>query len=226
MPGTCLSSFEPLESAARRSRIRDRMLLALTLYALVRAAEAMASDQASLSVPTLHPDFGTIRISPVQLATPVALTAPAAAPLLPAPGTFAVPPIDDKQEFSETEFRPRKHSSDHEAYTGDPGESPMLKSTTVWQRLSDYKSHDKVRLLTLWESSASTVSIQTTTHGDPSLQWTSRYMNRGGPTRGLFDRLFAVSLAGAGSSLRGMGHPNNSQTASKPAVSAVAAGPK
>jgi hypothetical protein len=215
MSGICLITYPPLESAAPCHRIRDRMLLALTLYALVRAGEALASDQASLSVPTVHPDFGTLRTTPVEVT------------LLPAPGTFTVPPVVDKQEFSATEFRPRKHSAASDAAAGVPGESPMLTGTTVWQRLSDYKSHDKVRLLTLWETSASTVSIQTTTHGDPSLQWTSRYMNRGGPTRGLFDRLFAVSLAGAGNSLRGMGHSNSSQTPAKPTSSSVtAASPK
>jgi hypothetical protein len=81
-------------------------------------------------------------------------------------------------------------------------DTPMLRGTTVWQRMSEYKSHDRVRLLTLWESSGSTVSLQAGKRGYPSLQWTSRVMNGGGSTRGLLDRLFAVSLAGAGTRLR------------------------
>ena len=44
-----------------------------------------------------------------------------------------------------------------------------------------------------------TVSLQAGRHGDPSLQWTSRLMNRGGATLGLLDRVFSVSLARASS---------------------------
>jgi len=59
---------------------------------------------------------------------------------------------------------------------------------TTWQRLQEYRNRDRVRVMTLWESGASNVSIQTNRKGDPSLQWTSRLMNRGGATRGLLDR--------------------------------------
>jgi hypothetical protein len=69
-----------------------------------------------------------------------------------------------------------------------------MSDRTVWQRLQEYRSHDRVRVLTLWESGASAVSIQTNRKGDPSLQWTSRLMNRGGATRGLLDRWMPVSV--------------------------------
>ena len=93
------------------------------------------------------------------------------------------PIADDRAaRFSQaTDFRLRKDT----VFDTDPavnafGDAPMLQGTTVWQRMSEYKSHDRVRLLTLWESSGSTVSLQAGHHGDPSLQWTSRTMNRGG----------------------------------------------
>ena len=77
----------------------------------------------------------------------------------------------------------------------------MLRGTTVWQRLSDYRSRDRVRVVTLWETGGSSVSLQAGKKGDPSLQWTSRLMNRGGATRGLLDQLFATSLGGVARSL-------------------------
>jgi len=72
------------------------------------------------------------------------------------------------------------------------GDAPMLRGTTVWQRLSEYRAHDRVRVLTLWESGGSTVSLQAGKRGSPSLQWTSGAMIHGAGTRGLLDRLFAV----------------------------------
>ncbi len=65
----------------------------------------------------------------------------------------------------------------------------------------DLRAHNRVRLLTLWETGGSSVSLQAGRKGDPSLQWTSRLMNRGGATRGLLDQMFSASLAGAGRSL-------------------------
>jgi hypothetical protein len=92
--------------------------------------------------------------------------------------------------------------------------------------MSEYRSHDRVRLLTLWESSESTVSLQAGKRGDPSLQWTSRSMNRGGSTRGLLDRLFAVSLAGAGNRLRRSDRPTGAAAAPSQASVPVVAGAK
>ena len=79
----------------------------------------------------------------------------------------------------------------------------MLRGTSVWQRLSDYKSHDRVRLLTLWESPGSTVSLQAGKRGDPSLQWTSRLMNRelGMPGRGFLRRLLQCGRLGVKSTI-------------------------
>jgi hypothetical protein len=77
----------------------------------------------------------------------------------------------------------------------------MLRGTTVWQRLSDYRSRDRVRVVTLWETGGGSVSLQAGKKGDPSLQWTSRLMNRGGATRGLLDQVLATSLGGVAHSL-------------------------
>jgi hypothetical protein len=203
----------PQDRAAADFSIRDRMLLGLVLFTLVRAGEALAGDSVSISNPETA--AGNLRASP-----------PTANPLA-TPTFFTVPAMVETQTFSSTDFRPRKPTlfdSDPaaDAYTN----TPMLRGTTVWQRLSDYKSHDRVRLLTLWESPGSTVSLQAGKRGDPSLQWTSRLMNRGGSTQGLLDRWFSVSLAGAGNRLRSLTRTASTPAPAKPTDSPVVAGLK
>ena len=82
----------------------------------------------------------------------------------------------------------------------DPRLSPPGNTLAVdknfLQRLNEYRSHDRVRVLTLWDTGASAISIQTDHKGDPSLQWTSHLFNRGGATQGLLDHLFPVSVFG------------------------------
>jgi hypothetical protein len=117
----------------------------------------------------------------------------------PAAGLFTSLTAGGNPGFSATDFRPRKHTVfDSDPVVNSFDDTPMLRGTTIWQRMSEYKSHDRVRLLTLWETSGSTVSLQAGKRGNPSLQWTSRAMNRGGSTQGLLDRFFSVSLAHAG----------------------------
>ena len=94
----------------------------------------------------------------------------------------------------------------------------LIDDTTVWQRLAEYRTRDRVRVLTLWESGASTVSLQAGKRGDPSLQWTSRLMNRGGATRGLLDHFFPVIAAHESGGGRGFSHPTGPQPAAKPAA--------
>ena len=194
-----MSDFRPsshtpqLDHAAPCNGIRDRILVGLVLYTLVRSSEALAGEQASITGAALNPDLGNFRPS-----------SPPTTALINTPTIFSAPAGAGNPVFSSTEFRPRKHTIfDSEPNATAVDDAPMLRGTTVWQRMSDYKSHDRVRLLTLWESRGSTVSLQAGKRGDPSLQWTSRLMNRGGSTRGLLDRWFSTSLANAGNSLRG-----------------------
>ena len=129
--------------------------------------------------------------------------------------------------YSTTEFRPRKRT----VFDRDPAvsaftDAPMIHYTTVWQQLSEYKSHDRVQVLTLWESSGSTVSLQAGKRGDPSLQWSSRLMNRDGSTRGLLDHLFSFSFSGAGNGSRSTAHAAIAPVAPKPVANSVVAGLK
>lgn len=150
---------------------------------------------------------------------------PTVALVTPSPGIFTIPTSGGVPVFSTTEFRPRKHALfDHDFSASAVSETPLIHYTTVWQRLSEYKSHDRVQVLTLWESSGSSVSIQAGKRGDPSLQWTSRLMNRGGSTRGLLDRFFSASFAAAAGSFRNSNRSANALVPAKPAPAAMVAG--
>jgi hypothetical protein len=188
---------------------RKRFFLGLAAFTLIRATEALAAD--SVTVPALRPNSNEAH-PPAALREPLHAFAPQpfsgslggppdpafAAPrdehfglpaaLLPVPRDYSLPPAAESHAFSSTDFRPRGHS----VFDTDPGianaNDNLMVDKTVWQRLQEYRNRDKVRVMTLWESGASNVSIQTNRKGAPSLQWTSRLMNRGGATRGLLDR--------------------------------------
>jgi hypothetical protein len=202
-----------LDLAARCNSVRDKMLVGLVLFTLVPTGEALAGDQTSIAKATWNAGRDNLPRS-----------SPPAQVLIAAPYVFAAPAADSPV-FSTTDFRPRKHTI-FDPMVNSFVDAPMLRGTTVWQRMAEYKSHDRVRLLTLWESSGSTVSLQAGKRGDPSLQWTSRAMNRGGSTRGLLDRLFSVSLAGAGNRLRRTDRSASAPAMAKPVTMPVVDGLK
>lgn len=150
--------------AANRGHSRTRIPWGVVLCTLFCTVGATAQQRVKNSLAPLHLEINAAAIS-----------------------------MPDAKAFSATEFRPRPHSIFTDSATVDnSSDAPMLRGTTVWQRLGDYKSHDRVRVLTLWESSASTLSLQAGKRGDPSLQWSSRWMNRGEATRGLLDPVFSA----------------------------------
>src|SRR5882724_2202243 len=202
-----------LDPAARGKCIRDKVLVELVLFALVRTGEALAGDQASIANPALGPGVGNLR-----------QPSPPAPVLIMSPDLFTAPIAGGPQVFSATDFSPRKRTLlDSDPALNFPGDAPMLHGTTVWQRMSEYRSHDRVRLLTLWESGGSTVSLQAGKRGAPSLQWTSGAMIHGAAARGLLDRLFTVSLAGAGNRLRHADRPASAPAALNPVSGPVTA---
>ena len=81
--------------------------------------------------------------------------------------------------------------------------APLMHDTTLWERLSEFRSKDQVRLVTLWAAGGSSVSLQAGSRGAPSLQWTSRMTSHGEAAHGVLDQLLATSLTGAARGLRG-----------------------
>jgi hypothetical protein len=185
-------------------------ILVLVLLALTSNREASASEQPVIATEAAQPDPKALHQRTIP-AMPVG-----AAPALTIPATYSTAPSSEARTFS-SDFRPHGPSIFDVAPAGGAVEdTPMLHGTTVWQRLEDFRSHGRVQLLTLWETGGSSVSLQAGRKGEPSLQWTSRLMNRGGATRGVLDQLFSVSLASAGRGLNLGPDTGSSEPANKP----------
>jgi hypothetical protein len=193
---------EGLASGAhRRVRIGKPLSAVLMILILVRTTHTFAGEQSFGAVGPRKPD---INLKPAAVREPLPLTGP----MFDLPKTYQTPEMPAGDLFAAGNFRPRGHSlREIEAPLGAPEDLPMLHGTSMWDRLSDYRSHGRVRLLTIWEAGDNSVSLQAGKKGEPSLQWTSRSMNRGGATRGLFDRL----VPGASRS----SHPSARQTAAE-----------
>ncbi len=188
------------------------MLVGFVILTIVRASEALAGEQVPPTVSAARPDVIAAR----EFTTTSAF-------MLPLPSYQAVPSsyravdLPVLKSFSAAEFRPRGRSMlEKDSPLIDAEAAPMLQGTTVWQRLSDYRSRDRVRVVTLWEAGGSSVSLQAGRKGAPSLQWTSRLMNRGGATRGLLDQVFSTSLGGFARSLHLTPRPAGTEAFGKP----------
>jgi hypothetical protein len=203
-------------AAGVRGAICDPVLAGLLLLALLRASDALASDSASID----GPGKAGPKVSPVSTpSVPAPFVGPLYAPPLGLPGTYSIPPLPDVKAFSSKDFRPRGRSVLDTDPHLDAAQGRPASDKNFLERLNEYRSRDRIRVLTLWESGAGAVSIQTDHKGDPSLQWTSRLFNRGGATHGLLDQLFPVSVFTGG---HGYGHSAGSQPA-KPATSGLGA---
>ena len=181
-------------ATALRAAVGDRLLLGLAVLAMMRAGVACAEDPAA----QMQPENDVVpRTSFKSTALPeFTKHYTLSDPLLTAPREYRLTELPETKSYSATEFRPRGHS----IFDADPRLSPpggtLTADKNLLQRFNDYRSHDRVRVLTLWDTGASAVSIQTDHKGDPSLQWTSHLFNHGGATQGLLDHLFPLSVFG------------------------------
>jgi hypothetical protein len=216
MPQCRPSNVRSPGTAARCNTIHDRSLPGFLLIAVLCCGEALADEQASNPAAAPRSTVAGLRQSP-----------PAAAVTLVDPEIFTLPKDAGAPAFSSTDFRPRKRTVfDRDPVFGTSANAAILEKTTVWQRMSEYRSQDRVRLLTLWETSGGAVSLQAGKHGDPSLQWNSRLMNHDGSTRGVFDRLLSMSFGGAHNGPHSAAPASSAPSALKPAVNPVVAGLK
>jgi hypothetical protein len=178
---------------APRAAMSGRLVLGVAVLALMRAGAARAEDPAAQAQPEHD---GAPRTSFRAAALPeFTKHYTLSDPLLTAPSEYRLSKMPETKSYSATEFRPRGRS----IFDADPRLSPpggFAADKNILQRLNEYRSRDRVRVLTLWDTGASAVSIQTDHKGDPSLQWTSHLFNRGGATQGLLDHLFPVSVFG------------------------------
>jgi hypothetical protein len=178
---------------------RRGMLMALAICGAARGSAACAADRS--------PSFDLPR---AQLAAPLLppslLPRSLFAPPLFAPSLESAPSALEPEAFSATEFRPRKHGLLEITAGGREStlrDMPRLQDTSVARQMAEFKSQDRLRLLTLWQSHASSLSLQTGKRGAPSLQWSTPWMHRDAGSRGLFDRLLSVSPRGTFGAARG-----------------------
>jgi hypothetical protein len=179
---------------ALRAATGDGFLLAFAVLVLIRAGAACAEDPLALAPPEHD---GAPRTSFKAATLPeFSKHYTLSDPLLSAPNDYRLPAMPETKSYSATEFRPHGRS----IFDADPRLNPpggaLPSEKNFLQRLNEYRSHDRVRVLTLWDTGASAISIQTNHKGDPSLQWTSHLFNRGGATQGLLNHLFPVSVFG------------------------------
>lgn len=187
---------------------RDGMLMALAICGAARGSEACAAESA--------PDFALPRS---QLAAPFVpaplfpapslhslFAPPAFAPSAFAPSLARTPAALEPETFSATEFRPRKRGLLEVTAGGREStlrDMPRVQDTSVARQMAEFKSQDRLRLLTLWQSHASSLSLQAGKRGSPSLQWSTPWMHRDSGSRGLFDRLLPASPRDAFGAPRG-----------------------
>jgi len=166
-------------NATRCNRIRESMLLTWVLYGVVRATQALAGEQPSNT--DSAPGAGAKNSRDTHAGT-----------------SFFSPFVSSQhlageEAYSPTEFRPRRSGFgqlDSARTQGPIIDTPMLQSTSVWEQLAEYRSQNRVRLLTLWQTRGSSLSLQAGKRGAPSLQWSTPWVHHeGGSSRGLFDRL-------------------------------------
>ena len=224
-----ICAHEDARACRRTTRylgVCDRMLVGLAILTIVRASEALAGEQIPPTVNSPRPDFSAARAfapTPALSLPPTSSHQFAPSSYQSFPSNFRAVDLPEIKSFSAVEFRPRGHSLlEKDSPLGNTEDAPMLRGTTVWQRLSDYRSRDRVRVVTLWETGGGSVSLQAGKKGDPSLQWTSRSMNRGGATRGLLDQVLATSLGGVARSLHLTAHAAGAEALGKPSKSAEA----
>jgi hypothetical protein len=173
---------------ARPPALFERLCLGFIVWTLLHTAEAAAADQ----------------LGPAGAAPRSTLNASQALPvsawMVPIPEPYRPSDAADPGRYSEKDFRPRTRSA--LGPVADPTDrqplEPMTSSTTVWQRLSQYRSFNRVRLITLWETGGNSLSLQAGPRGGPSLQWTSRLVTRGGGPGGILDELFSTSIMNNG----------------------------
>ena len=186
--------MEPLEPQ-RPSRSNCECLLVALLFYSLAPGNASAADQPPS--PDARGNTDMRKTTLLQIATPS----------VPAPFALSAPRAE-LQVFSPTEFRARKQGLLQAAAAASEDsviDAPMLRDASIARELSEAKTQDRVRLLTLWQTRASSLSLQAGKRGAPSLQWSTPWMHRDAASQGLFDRLLSVAPHSFGGTVRGGG---------------------
>jgi len=170
---------------SRSGTVTERCAPMLLVYMLVRAGCAYAEEP---PVPT----HGSVREPPARSPAPRLARPVAELPLQDLSAKFELP-----SDYSPHEYRALGPApAGRESGAADLDGSPVaLRASTAWDRLADYKTRGGIRLLTIWKSKFSSLSLQTGHGGRPSLQWSSRgFGGAPGATHGVLDRILASGI--------------------------------
>jgi hypothetical protein len=193
-------------SEPRCNRIRDSMWLTWVLYGTVQATQALAGEQ-----PSTDSALGASSKNSRDARAGTSLFSAFASPAFASSQSLAT------EAYSATEFRPRGNFDKLSAARTQESiiYAPMLQDNSLWQQLAEYRSQNRLRLLTLWQIRGSSISIQAGKRGVPSLQWSSSWVHReGDAASGLFDHLLPARRTG------------NASRGAPPRAVAVTASPK
>jgi hypothetical protein len=224
MSDCSLNEIEPRVTARAARDLRGRIFVGIAMIAMMRAGEAFAADPLSIESEREAPARDDWRhptaLSPSLFKVPHAYSIPSAPDAYVMPGipdAYAFETLPETKTYSAKDFRPRGRSLFEADVRLGAGDDALINDTSVWQRLYEFRTRDRVQVLTLWKSAASTVSLQAGKAGHPTLQWTSRSMNRGGATRGLLDHWLPMPNFADDSSSHAstQSHSTTSQSSSK-----------
>lgn len=197
----------------RRATVCDNLFIGLAFWTILNTSKALAGEAASGSGTVPKADADGVRelraLSAPMLRMPSSSSATAlalnsdglhesrsvSASMLRIPSPYRpVEPVDSRQTATRIFGTHVQALPRHDGSSSIADGEPLIGDTSVWQRLSEYRSHNRVRVVTLWETGGNSLSLQAGKRGDPSLQWISRFMDRGMPGRGVLDELFSTSL--------------------------------
>ncbi len=208
MLGTGLASARIAgQSEPRCHRSRESMVLTWVLFGAVQATQAFGGEQpptdSALGAGSKNSRDARAGTSlPSVFMSPTFISRTFTSPVF-APPAFAPLQSPAADIYSATEFRP--HGGFDKLGTartqGPIIDAPMLQDTSLWQQLAEYRTQNRVRLLTLWQIRGSSISLQAGKRGVPSLQWSTSLVRQEGVASGggLFDHLLP-SRHGSGNS--------------------------
>src|ERR1700712_982050 len=129
----------------RAGRARDVLVAGVLVCGLSCAADDACADE------RLHPEFEARRDAALSSGVTPQFDL----------GSRSVP---ESPSLPGLEFSPRRSFAPDQPLESAAVHAQALGTTTVWQRLKDYRSNGRVRLVTLFETASSSISLQAGRH--------------------------------------------------------------
>lgn len=210
----CRTQETPSLPAAMAQRVRcDRFFAGFAVMVLVHAGDAAAAEQASVA-------GGTDRLGSSSLPLSRSLASSSIAPsAFSLPEGYTLRHETDAASLFAGPMRARGATAANPEAAAATDQS-LMQDNPVWQRLADFRALGRLRVLTLWQTGANSLSLQAGRKGTPSLQWTAKLSDGSPGSSSLFNRM---TPAYSGRDIRGVAHP--AAAAANPAKPSAVPGP-